>query len=166
MRNPDLLRTAVFAAVLAPAGAALAQPAPYTLVPPAERLTFGGVFADADIVVQTLMLLMILGTIAAIAIWGMSLPKVGKGDAKAAAGALGWLKIIRSAGAPLGVLTASYTLLAGFIGLANVRPAPTISVLAPGWAEATLAVVLGMLATTVGVICERSLEARVRRAAA
>jgi hypothetical protein len=146
---------------------ALAQlPAGYSVVPPAERLTFAGVFADADIVVQTMMTLMIGGAIAALVIWGLSLAKVGKGDAKAVAGALGWLKIIRCAGGPLGVLTAGYTLLGGFIALSNVRPAPTISIMAPGWAEAALALVLGMLATTVGVICERSLEARVRRAAA
>jgi biopolymer transport protein ExbB/TolQ len=112
------------------------------------------------------MVLMTAAAVAAIVIWALGLGRLRKGDAKAVAGALGWLKIIRSAGAPLGVLTASYTLLAGFIGLSNVRPTPSISVLAPGWAEATLAVVLGMLATTVGVICERSLEARVRRAAA
>src|SRR5687768_14608271 len=119
------------------ASPALAQlAAGYTVVPPAERLTFGGVFADADIVVQTLMALLILGTLGAVAIWAISLPKVGRGDAKGVAGALGWLKIIRSAGAPLGALAASYTLMSGFIALSNVRPAPTVSIMAPGWAEA------------------------------
>ena len=47
-----------------------------------------------------------------------------------------------------------------------MRPAPSISVMAPGWAEAALAVMLGLLATTIAVTCERHLEARIRRAAA
>ena len=39
-------------------------------------------------------------------------------------------------------------------------------VLAPGLAEAALAVMLGLMASCVAVICERDLEARIRRAAA
>ena len=68
---------------------------------------------------------------------------------------------MRSGGAPLGALGASYVLFAGFMGIANVRPTPSVAVLAPGWAEAALAVMLGLLATTVGVLCERHLEARI-----
>jgi hypothetical protein len=41
-----------------------------------------------------------------------------------------------------------------------------VAVLAPGWAEAAMAVMLGLLATTVAVLCERHLEGRIRRAAA
>lgn len=149
------------------AGAAAAQTeAAYTVVPPAERLSFGDVFADASVEVQVAMALMIAGAIAAVIIWGLSLSKVGSADTKALAGGLGWLKIIRSAGVLLGVLTASFILLAGFIGISNVRPTPSLTVLAPGFAEATLAVMLGLLASTVAVICERHLEARIRRAAA
>ena len=43
------------------------------------------------------------------------------------AGALGRLKIVRSAGIPLGALAASYILFSGFLGIANVRPAPSIT---------------------------------------
>ncbi|MGA0604969.1 hypothetical protein ACO2Q0_03130 [Phenylobacterium sp. VNQ135] len=149
------------------AGAAGAQTeADYTVVPVAERLTFGGVFADASLEVQIAMALMIAGAIASLVIWAMNLSKVGRADTRALAGGLGWLKIIRSAGVLLGVLTASFILLAGFIGVANVRPTPSLTVLAPGFAEASLAVMLGLLASTVAVICERHLEARIRRAAA
>jgi biopolymer transport protein ExbB/TolQ len=38
--------------------------------------------------------------------------------------------------------------------------------MAPGWAEAALAVMLGLLATFVAVVCERHLEGKIRRAAA
>ena len=57
-------------------------------------------------------------------------------------------------------------MFASFIGMANVRPAPGLTVLAPGFAEATLAIMLGLLATTVAVVCERHLEGRIRQAAA
>jgi hypothetical protein len=135
-------------------------------VPPAERLSFGGVFMDAAPEVQLVMLLLVLGAVGSIAVWAMGLAKLRKGDAKGIAGALGRLKIVRAAGAPLGVLGASYVLMMGFIALSNVRPTPPVAVLAPGWAEAAMVVFLGLLATTVAVICERHLEAGVRRAAA
>src|SRR4029453_10417605 len=110
--------------------------------------------------------ILLVSVAAALAIWAMNVAKVGQADAKRLAGALGRLRVVRSAATPLGFLAASYTLFAGFLGIANVRPAPSISVMAPGWAEAALAVMLGLLATTVAVACERHLEARIRRAAA
>ena len=82
------------------------------------------------------------------------------------AGALGRLRIVRSGATPLGLLAASYIIFSGFLGMANVRPAPTLTVLAPGLAEAALAVMLGLLATVIAVVCERHLEGRIRRAAA
>lgn len=175
MRRLNLKTLFLGCAVALATGAAQAQEAAkcggcaedgLTLVPPAERLTVGGVFADAALEMQVLLALLILAALASLAIWALNLPKVGKGDARALAGALGRLRIVRSGGAPLGALGASYVLFAGFVGLANVRPTPSIGVLAPGWAEAALALMLGLLATTIGVLCERHLEARIRRAAA
>lgn len=148
------------------AGAARAEEAAYRLVPASERLTFGDVFADASLEMKTVFAILILSAVGAVAIWALSLGKIGRGDAAGLATALGRLKIVRAAGTPLGALAAAYVLLWGFIGIANVRPAPAITVMAPGWAEAALAVMLGLLATTVGVLCERHLEARIRRAAA
>jgi biopolymer transport protein ExbB/TolQ len=101
-----------------------------------------------------------------VAVWATSLGKVGKGDAKGVAGALGRLRIVRSGAVPLGFFTACYVLFHSFIGMANVRPVPSLTVMAPGFAEATLAIMLGLLATAVAVICERHLEGRIRRAAA
>jgi len=157
------------------AGAAAAEPTYvtgkvaepiYTVVPAAERLTVGGVFADASPEMKLIMLLLTAGTLAALAVWGLSLGKVSKGDAKGLAGALGRLRIVRSAGVPLGCLAAAYVMFSSFLGISNVRPAPTLTVMAPGLAEASLQIVLGLLATTVAVICERHLEGRIRRAAA
>lgn len=149
------------------AGAALAQTEPaYTVVPASERLTVGGVFADASLEMKLVMLVLLAAAAGSVAVWGMSLGKVGKADAKGLAGALGRLRIVRSAGVPLGCLAAAYVMFASFIGISNVRPAPSLTVVAPGLAEATLAIMLGLLATTVAVICERHLEGRIRRAAA
>ena len=138
----------------------------YQVVPAEARLTLVGVLANATPTVQILMVVLIAATLIVVVIWAVSLPKVGQGDAKGLAGALGRLRIVRSSGALLGLLAASITLLSGFIGMANVRPTPTLAVLAPGWAEAALAVMLGLLASSVAVICERHLEGRIRRAAA
>src|SRR5690349_12257442 len=166
------MRTRIFAlmtaGVLSGAPAvAFAQPAEgYTVVPAADRLTFPRVIADASVEVQVLMALMAGAALAAVAVWAISLGKVGKGDARGVAAALGRLKIVRSGASPLGFLTAAYVLFNGFIGISNVRPTPDMTVLAPGFAEATLAVMLGLLASAVAVICERHLEARIRRAAA
>lgn len=155
------------AVLLGAPGLAFAQPEPgYTVVPPSERLTFLDVFANAALEVQVLFALLIAGAIGSLAVWGMSLGKVGGGDTKAVATALGRLKIVRSGATPVGFLAASYVLFAGFLGISNVRPTPSLTVLAPGFAEAMLAIMLGLLATALAVICERHLEARIRRAAA
>ncbi len=157
----------VLTGAMALAGAAGAQPEPgYTVVPVADRLTIVKVFGDASMEVQAAFAILLISTVAALAVWATSLPKVGQADAKGLAGALGRLRIVRSGAMPLGFLAASYILFSGFLGISNVRPAPTITVMAPGWAEAALAVMLGLLATTVAVVCERHLEGRIRRAAA
>ena len=146
---------------------ASAQPvAGYEVVPLADRLTLMGVFANATPLVQIAFALLLVSTVAALLVWGTSLGKVKRADARGLASAMGRLRIVRSGAAPLGLFAASLTLFSGFVGMANVRPTPTLAVLAPGWAEAALAVMLGLLATTVAVICERHLEGRIRRAAA
>lgn len=138
----------------------------YTIVPVSERLTLGRIFAGAALPVQIVMAALLIATLASLVIWTLGLGNVGKGDAKSLATALGRLRIVRSAGTPFGLFTASYVFLHGFIGIANFRPTPSFAVLAPGLAEAALAVMLGLMASCVAVICERDLEARIRRAAA
>ena len=147
-------------AVMLAAGPAWAQ------APREPPLSLQGVLLNAAVPVQVVMLALIVGAVVSLGLWGAGLAKVGKGDARGLAGSLGRLRIVRSAGAPLGALAASFTLMSGFIGLANVSPQPSLAVLAPGWAEAALAVMLGLLATSVAVICERHLESAIRRAAA
>lgn len=144
----------------------LPKPEAFTMVPPDERLTVSGVFADASLPMQLMFLILILAAVAALAVWAMSLGKVAKGDAKGLAAALARLRIVRSGSTPLGFLAASYVAFSSFLAISNVRPAPSLTVVAPGLAEGMLAIMLGLLATTVAVICERHLEGRIRRAAA
>ena len=154
-----------FAAAVVPVTPSLARPA-YTLVPEAERLDLAGVFFDAALVPKLLMLILALAAPAAVAVWALCLPKVGRGDAKGVARSLGTLRVIRSAAVPLGFFAASYVLLHLFMSLANVRPTPGLTVMAPGFAEVMIMVMLGLFTATVAVVAERHLEARVRRAAA
>ena len=58
---------------------------------------------------------------------------------------------------------AAFVLLNGFIGIANVGVSVPMAVLAPGFAEAALLVVLGLVAGVVGVICHWIIEARIDR---
>ncbi|MBU1377201.1 MAG: hypothetical protein KKE02_09925 [Alphaproteobacteria bacterium] len=138
----------------------------YTVVPVADRLTVGGVFLNASPEIKLILVLLAIGIVASVVVWLLSLGKVGKADAKGLAGALGRLRIVRSAGVPLGCLAAAYVMFSSFLAISNVRPAPTLTVVAPGLAEAALAIMLGLLATTIAVVCERHLEGRIRRAAA
>lgn len=138
---------------------ALAPPdPPFSVVAPADRLTLGGVFMDADIVVKLLMAGLILATLAALALWiaGDLRPR-GK-----AAGAITYLSGLGAAAPLVGLFAAAYTLLHSFIGLSNVRPAPTLSIMAPGFAEATFSLALGLLAAAIGVIGHRQLKARLQ----
>lgn len=166
MRRFQVLTGAVLtgASAMLAAAAAVAQPAGYTVVPAAERLSLAGVLADAAPANQLVMGVLILATLGSLAAWAVGLNRLKQGETPVTA--LGWLSIVRSAGVMLGLLAASLTLLGGFLGIANVRPAPDMTIMAPGWAEAILEVTLGLLASTVAVICERSLEARVRRTVA
>lgn len=147
--------TAFLTALSAPAWAQDAYSP--VVVPVAERLTLGGVFGDATLVVQLVMAGLMAATLIGLALYAMAL--TGRGVARA----VGFLRALRTAGPLLGLTAASLTLLSSFIAVSNVRPAPSLTVMAPGIAEALLAVMLGLIAASVAVICGRHLEERVRR---
>lgn len=154
------LKLVTLAALAAP-GLAAAQTG-YTVVPAAERLSFGGVFGDASVEMKLLMLVLIAAVAAGLVRWGMGLARLKAADAGGVAGAVGFLQVVGGGGVLLGFAGAAYVLLAGFIGVSNVRPTPTLTVMAPGYAEASLAVLLGLLASAVGVMCAKHLEGRLR----
>jgi biopolymer transport protein ExbB/TolQ len=60
----------------------------------------------------------------------------------------------------LGLAAAAYGLMDGCIGLANVRPVPSLSILAPGLAEAFFCIMLGALASAIANVGGKHLQAR------
>jgi biopolymer transport protein ExbB/TolQ len=125
----------------------------------APRLTLSGVFADADETMKTLMILLVAAALIAVVITGLKMAS-GKG----LAGGSAFVSALRLGGPLLGLLGAVFVLLNGFVGIANAGGPVPMPVLAPGFAEAALLVLLGLLAGVVGVFCHWIIEARIDRA--
>ena len=80
------------------------------------------------------------------------------------AGGSAFVAALRLGGPLLGLLGAVFVLLNGFLGIANAGGPVPMPVLAPGFAEAALLFLLGLLAGVVGVFCHWIIEARIDRA--
>jgi len=116
----------------------------YQPVPVDQRLNLFGVLAHAKPVVEVLLFLMFVMLIAAVVVWAMQLG--GRRDARRGEDVLSMVLVT----APLfGLTAAAYGLMDMSIGIANVRPAPDLTVLAPGFAEAGLCILLGLLAASL-----------------
>ena len=150
------LKTALFPAVplSLPAGAAWAEDAAtkMQLVPPAQRLSIGGVFANAAVPVKLIMAGLIVAIAASIVVWLLK--------AARKAPASGFLSAMVVSGPLFGLAAAAFTLLAMAVGIANVRPSPDLATLAPGLAEAAMTVLLGMLAGAVAAAARGHLQSR------
>ncbi|WP_309605768.1 MotA/TolQ/ExbB proton channel family protein [Phenylobacterium sp.] len=141
------------------ADVAAADP-PLAVVPTAERLTGLAIFANAHPIVQVVFAGLVISTVAAVAIWIVQLARLRQRRSDGLAGAVAFLSALSAAGPMIGFFGAAYDLLDMFIGIANVRPAPSLSILAPGLAEAALSACLGLLAAAVAAIAHRHLKAR------
>lgn len=163
MSKPCLRGFLILTLALA-SGPALADVAatdpPLAVVPTAARLTGMDIFANAHPIVQVVFAGLLISTVAAVAIWGVQLSRLGKRRSDGLAGAVAFLSALSAAGPMIGFFGAAYDLLDMFIGIANVRPTPSLSILAPGLAEAALCVCLGLLAAAVAAIAHRHLKAR------
>ncbi|ALL13515.1 hypothetical protein [Caulobacter henricii] len=121
---------------------------PALAAPAAEHLTLVEVFGHAALPVQLIMLLLVASTLCAPVLLSL--------DRSAALSAL-------ARGAPLLAGAASlFTLLAGAVGIANSPTVPSLTVLAPGFAEMLLLLVLGLLATFSAVVCRELATERTR----
>lgn len=119
---------------VAAAAALIATPA---LASTGERpLTLLSIFANAAVPVKLIALLLVAGLVAGPVI------AFARPSAK-------WLAAINRSALPLGFAAATYTLLAGAVGIANLGATPSLAVLAPGLAEALMMAMLGLL--TAGV---------------
>jgi biopolymer transport protein ExbB/TolQ len=144
-------RAALALVPLALAGAAAAQTpdAPVRV----GSLTPAQVFVDAAPFVKAIMLGLVVAGIAALVITALRLSR-GRGGSSA------YVSGTAQAAPLLGLLGAVYGLLNGALGISNVRPVPSLTVVAPGLAEALLTFGLGLLVGVVAVVCRWTLEGR------
>jgi hypothetical protein len=131
---------------------------PLAVVPPAERLSLAPMFAHAHPLVQVALAVLALALLASLVLWIGQLTPRARRPASALAGLAG----IAAAAPLLGLAAAAYGLMDSFIGIANVRPVPSLSILAPGFAEAMLCVTLGLLAATIATVGRHHLKARLQ----
>ncbi len=151
MTDPRVSRLAAatfLTALLAPGAASAAGPG----------ITLGNVFGDAAPSVKLVMLLLVVGALASVIVTALKLA-----SGRRLSGGSAYVSALRLGGPLLGLVGAVYVLLMGFIGIANAGEAVPMAVLAPGYAEAALLFLLGLLAGVVGVICHWIIEARIDR---
>ena len=147
--------------VASPAFAQVAAPDPaFSVVPLAQRLTLLRIFANASWPVKLVLWSLVAAILAAAVTWILQLAKLGQRRSDGVAGAVAFLSALSAAGLRIGLFGAAWCMLNSFIGMANVRPSPSLGVLAPGFAEATLAICLGLAASAIAAIAHRHLKAR------
>lgn len=122
------------------------------------RLTLSGVFADADETMKALMIILVAASLAAIVVTTLKLA-----SGRQLNGGSAFVSALRLGGPLIGLVGAAFVLLMGFIGIANVGASVPMSVLAPGFAEAAMLFLLGLIGGVVGVICHWIIEARIDR---
>ena len=134
-------------AIIAAPGVALAQ-----------GITPVTIFFEAAPSMKAIILALVIAAIAAVVV---TIRKVASGSHLT--GGSAYLSALRLGAPLLGLLGATYNALLWFSAMAQVG-APTMRILAPGLAEATFLVVMGLLVGVVGVVCHWVVEARVDRA--
>lgn len=138
---------------------------PFMLVPADHRLTLGRVFMDADPLMKLIMAGLLIAALAALVVWILGVARARSGGPGGRVGGLAYLSGLAAAAPLIGFFGFLYVLLNSALALSNVRPAPSISIMAPGWAEALLSAALGLLAAALGVIGHRHLQARLHTVA-
>lgn len=130
-------------------------------VPVDQRLTLLGVVTHAKPVVEVFLVLMLVMLIAAVVAWALQL--AGRRDRERGEDLLSTILVA----APLfGLTAAAYGLMDMSIGIANVRPAPDLTILAPGFAEAGFCILMGLLAASLAAALRAHLRLTDRRRAA
>lgn len=122
-----------------------------------DRLTPIGVFQHAAAPEKLIALSLLAAMIAALIICATKLasgPRLSGGSA--------FLSGLRLGGPIMGLLGAAWSGFAMAIGVANAGPAP-LNVLALGYAEVLLLVMLGFLAGAAAVIANWAVESRIDR---
>jgi hypothetical protein len=107
---------------------------------------------------QGLMALLVLAMIAAVVVLVLKLS-----GGRRLAGGSAFLSGLRLGGPVIGGLGAAFSLFNMALGYANQPVAPPPTILAPGFAEALLQIVLGFLAGAVAVFAHWAVESRIDR---
>lgn len=157
----NLALAALLLAGPASAQQAVAPPDPaYAVVPITARLNLASIFGDAKVGVKLVLWGLLVASVAAVIVWLFQAVRIGQRHSDGIAGSVTYLSTLAAAAPLIGLFGAAYSLLDLCIGIANIRPAPSISILAPGFAEAMLSVCLGLLAAAIAAIAHRHLKAK------
>lgn len=125
----------------------------------APRITIASVFTDADETMKFLMIALIAASLAAVIVTGLKLA-----SGRRLNGGSAFISALRLGGPLTGLVGAAFILLMGLISIANFGGPVPMPVLAPGFAEAALLFLLGLIAGVVGVVCHWIIESRIDRA--
>ena len=125
---------------------------------PAERLQLVAIFAHARPLVLVCLMLLLAAMVSAFAVWVAQLVKGGRERVGPRTSV--YLGGLLAAGPLLGLTAAAYGILDMFIGISNVRPEPNMTVLAPGLAEASLCILLGLVVATQASVFRLHLQLR------
>lgn len=123
------------------------------------RLTLVSVFFDADETMKFLMAALMAASLGAIIVTGLKLA-----SGRHLNGGSAFVSALRLGGPLIGLVGAASVVLMGFIGIANSGGPVPMPVMAPGFAEAALLFLLGLIAGVVGVVCHWIIESRIDRA--
>lgn len=131
-----------------------------TPIPAADRLNLIGVFAHAGPLMKVVLFGLVIVSLAAVTVWVVRLMRPGQRRSNSLAAGAAWLSGVAASAPLVGLFGGAYTALNGFIGISNVRPTPSLTVLAPGFAEAMLSIGLGLLAAAIATVGARHLQAK------
>ena len=124
----------------------------------AAALGPGEIFADAAPVQKLIIVGLSGATLAGVAILILKLA-----PGRHLSGGSAFISGLRLGGPIAGLLGGAFAALRMSLGVANITYAPTLKVLAPGFAEAAAVVALGLLSGAVAVVLNWSIEARIDR---
>lgn len=124
------------------------------MLPIEQRLTPLRVFEHAVLPFQAILLALALLSAAAIILWAVQQVR----RARSLERTLSFLSGVMVAAPLIGTSLAAYNLMKACIGLANIRPAPEVWILAPSFAESALGLWLGFSAAAVAAVAGTALK--------
>jgi hypothetical protein len=119
----------------------------FQLVPIDQRLNLLKVLADAKPAIQVVVFGLALAVLTSVAVWAVL--AAGRRTEDVVRKGLAFLSAVLVAAPLFGLTAAVYDLLDISIGIANTRPEANLIALAPGFAEVSLCVLLGLLAASL-----------------